>query len=648
MRHEESWVLQQLLDGLPLRKREGVPPTRVFYLHPGDDASSVIDRFDWADDTERVVLVTPIDAAVLSKRLDLVRVQRQASHKHVDIGIVTLVEGQRAIARELGIPVFSSVERAETGRWRSRRPVRSAVPSPKRRSERPHPAELRPRDSRIAGYVLGGMTLGVVLVLIYDLITVSQIDLRQLGRDAAFGLTLGVAVGLVAFLLSWLFRRYLPRQYGWLRWAFMTLVFAAGILAPIGAAYIILPEARLTLTPAQVPVSAIARITVVVAGPEQEKGLDEIDFEGQRISGRRVSAEVAAEAVSAATGTSDVPSSRATGTAVFSNLLAQDYTVGRNTAVRTSAGSPVRFLTTGDVTVPPLGQAAVGVEAVEPGPQGNVGVGLINRVEGASVRAVRVTNPEPTRGGGVSQVRAVTKEDRDALRKTLLAELQAQGHQRVLERPESEGGLREGEYLVPGSVRVLQVLQETFDRFATEEAESVKLEMLVAVTGVVVDLGDAYNLARHVLSQRVPEGYVLRDSQYLPGLMGDNVIGDGTLTFFVEAEGSAEAELVADLSRKAWHHSPLPGRARSCRLRICRPWRSGQTGPPIGSRGSSGASRSMRRRTSSNGTGFGIGLGRTPHRRSRERSNGNIGPSIDHDHPRVAASRFRCGGTPHR
>jgi hypothetical protein len=175
-----------------------------------------------------------------------------------------------------------------------------------------------------------------------------------------------------------------------------------------------------------------------------------------------------------------------------------------------------------------------------------VDVGLINQVEGAVARAVRVTNPEPTRGGGLSQVRAVTQADREALRRTLLAGLRAQGYERVLERPAAEGGLQEGEYLVPGSVRVFQVLHETFDRFVTEEAESVKLEIRVSVTGVVVDLADTYNLARHVLRQRLPEGYELIDLQYRIGMMGDNVIGDGTLTFFVEVEGLAEARLQHD------------------------------------------------------------------------------------------------------
>jgi hypothetical protein len=564
-------MFQQLLEGMRIRQPESLPETRVFFLHPDDGVTSVIDRLDWTD-ARRVVLVVPPETSVLCDRLDLLRVQRHASQQRVKIALVTLEPTQRAIARELSIPVFFSLEQAQRSRWRHR--SLSSTRPPASRKHRPHPNELRPGDSRVAGYILLGMTAGAVLIVVYDLLTAGRLDLRLLGKDVLFGLLVGAALGLLAFLLTWLLGRYLPGPFRWLRLAFMTLVFALGILAPVGAGYIVVPGARLTLAPAEVDVSAIARITVVVPGPGQEDGLEEIDFEGQRIAGRRVSAEVGGEALAAATGTTDVPSSRATGTVVFTNLLAQDYTVGKGTAVRTSAGTPVRFVTTGDVTVPPLGQAAAGIEAVEPGPAGNVDVGLINRVEGAAARAVRVTNPEPTRGGGVSQVRAVTQTDREALRRTLLAELRAQGYERVLERPVAEGGLNDGEYLVPGSVRVFQVLHETYDRFATEEAESVKLEIRVSVTGVVVDLGDAFNLARHVLNQRVPEGYELIGVQFRPGLMGDNVIGDGTLTFFVEVEGRAKAHLQLDqvkqwlrgrpreeglsLLRMAWQNSELP------------------------------------------------------------------------------------------
>jgi hypothetical protein len=100
-------------------------------------------------------------------------------------------------------------------------------------------------------------------------------------------------------------------------------------------------------------------------------------------------------------------------------------------------------------------------------------------------------------------------------------------------------------------VKVLQVLHETYDRFATEEAESVKLEMRVLVTGIMVDLGDAYNLARYVLAKRVPDEYELIEVGYRPGLMGDNVLGDGTLTFFVEVEGVAEAQVRHDQVKRS-------------------------------------------------------------------------------------------------
>jgi hypothetical protein len=538
----ESSLVEGILERLQVRAPGRVPETQVIYLHREDTVASVTDRLDWQV-AGRIVLVIPPDSYVLSTRLDLLRVQRHAHQNKVGLAIVTGNPDQRSILRELGIPTFYSADRAANSYWRTKPPALSPDKSLNAKAERPDPHEFRPSDSKLSGYILLGITAGVVLVLVYDLLTLASLDPRQLAKDAVYGTVGGAAAGLLALLSATILKRYFPRASRMLRWALMALVFAVGIFAPLVAAYIIVPGARLTLTPTERKLSAIARITVVVPSSDQETGLEEIDFDGQRIAGRRVSAEAGGEALSAATGTTEVPSSRATGTVVFTNLLAQDYTVGKNTAVRTSAGTPVRFVTTGDVTVPPLGQAAVGIEAVEPGPSGNVASGLINRVEGAAARAVRVTNPEVTRGGGVSQVRAVTQEDRDALRRSVLAELRSQGYQRVLERPEAEGGLKEGEYLVPGSVRIFQVLHETYDRFATEEAESVKVEMRVEVTGVVVDLGDAYNLARHVLESRVPEGYELVSVEFRPGLMGDNVLGDGTLTFFVTADGMFRAKL---------------------------------------------------------------------------------------------------------
>lgn len=100
-------MFQQLLEGLGIRQPEATPETRVFYLQPDDDVTSVIDRLDWSP-AERVLLVVPPDTSVLVNRLDLLRVQRHAAQQRTQIALVTIDPVQRAIARDVGISIFSS------------------------------------------------------------------------------------------------------------------------------------------------------------------------------------------------------------------------------------------------------------------------------------------------------------------------------------------------------------------------------------------------------------------------------------------------------------------------------------------------------------------------------------------------------------
>ncbi len=94
----------------------------------------------------------------------------------------------------------------------------------------------------------------------------------------------------------------------------------------------------------------------------------------------------------------------ATETVLFTNMLGQEITVPARTVVRTSAGAfpgPLRHHPGRDR--PPFGQAPALIEALEEGPAGNVGAGLINQVEGVNALALRVINPEPARGGGLER-----------------------------------------------------------------------------------------------------------------------------------------------------------------------------------------------------------------------------------------------------
>jgi hypothetical protein len=157
-------------------------------------------------------------------------------------------------------------------------------------------------------------------------------------------------------------------------------------------------------------------------------------------------------------------------------------------------------------------------------------------------------------------VRAVTQADREALRRALLSQLRGLGLQRLRELSPEEGGLAEEEVLLDDSLRVhARDVDMSYNRFVGERADSLTLEMRANVTGITVSRNDALELARYVLLQKVPPGYELleEEEQYEIGLMGDNILGEGTLTFFVEARGVATADLDTTEIKKRIRGKPL-------------------------------------------------------------------------------------------
>src|SRR5512143_1850901 len=94
---------------------------QIIYLEPSDDLLSIRDRVDMAE-AKRVLLVVPQYSDVLTRRVDLQLLQRRAALGGIDLALVTddgLVHSQ---AREVGLPVFSSVQAGQRmPRWRSHR-----------------------------------------------------------------------------------------------------------------------------------------------------------------------------------------------------------------------------------------------------------------------------------------------------------------------------------------------------------------------------------------------------------------------------------------------------------------------------------------------------------------------------------------------
>lgn len=306
-------------------------------------------------------------------------------------------------------------------------------------------------------------------------------------------------------------------------------VFVATLLILLAFAYAVVPQATVTL----VPTVKTIRVTVPVSAGLETPA---VDAASGQIPARRVGDYFTGNLEVETTGTAAYESGRATGTVLFTNMLGQEMVVPARTIVRTSAGAfPVRFATTQEVRVPPFGQAPAPIEALEEGPVGNVGAGLINQVEGVTALALRVINPEPTRGGGLREVRAVSQEDMDRAREQLTARLLEEAYQGL------QAYLEPTEILFRQSLEI-QAREVSYNRFLYEQADTLQVHMKLLVTGFAVDRDTAEAVAYAALVRRLPPDHVLVDADFE---IREPTAGPegGILTVSVSAVGYAAAEV---------------------------------------------------------------------------------------------------------
>jgi hypothetical protein len=157
---------------------------QIIYLDPQDDHASAREKLNWCQ-APRAALVWPDRGRILTRRMDLVLIDRHAQKRGVKVGLVTLDPTIREHALAIGIPTFDSVDDVSQETWYARRPPSPAAPEPERDririrerlfSER-RSLEGIGRSRRILQWVIGVIGLVALIVLVGALLPSAQLVL---------------------------------------------------------------------------------------------------------------------------------------------------------------------------------------------------------------------------------------------------------------------------------------------------------------------------------------------------------------------------------------------------------------------------------------------------------------------------------------
>lgn len=310
------------------------------------------------------------------------------------------------------------------------------------------------------------------------------------------------------------------------------------VLATVGGgmAYVVVPEATVTLEPVSEQVSDII---VVKADPSVKK----VDYEGRQIPTRVVYVPLESSVQVPSSGKKQMPNARAEGQVTFTNRTGEAVTVPAGTVVRTADN--VRFTTTAEVTINAGQGSTVRTEiiAVEPGARGNVDRGRISKVEGALDSRVTVFNEGPTFGGGAREVEVVTASDRERARTALMDVLNKEAQTKLESQRKPE------ERLSSQSIN-FTILEEVYDKKEGEQGKTLNLRMTARAAGTLLSDEDISDLVTHVWQPKTRPGY------YVPA--GAHVIHppevlkiDGeVMSLVIRVEGVAVARISEDLVRE--------------------------------------------------------------------------------------------------
>ena len=272
--------------------------------------------------------------------------------------------------------------------------------------------------------------------------------------------------------------------------------FALGVLAVLAIASLFIPRAQVILKPE----TDVQKVTLPV---QADPSVGSVFITGS-IPSRELRLVVKGSQENRVSGKIPVPVGKASGLVTFRNLTEEPVSIPAGT-VLTSTGLPgVRFLTLGNAELDAGLEAIIDlpIEAESAGETGNVEAEAIRAIEGNLGLLVTVSNAEPTNGGSNRMTDAATERDITRLRESLFSELEVQA------LSEMEALLNSGDQIFPNTLKVEQILEESYDPPLGQPGNTVKLSMRVEFVISYATASDLTELASTVLNASLPAGFV--------------------------------------------------------------------------------------------------------------------------------------------
>lgn len=445
-------------------------------IEADEDATSVKDRLSFYRG-ERVLLVWPEEGTALTRKLDLVLIQREAIRRQIKLAFVTHDPQVVQHAKDLGISTFQTIGASERGRW-------------KRGSRRVFTGRDRRPTLANEGETLDDITAAYRQSLFTGSLTLGGIILRMM----ILGVVLGVAFGVFYFAI---------------------------------------PQATIRLTPAVQPLDVSVQITV-----NSEEGYSNIDIENAVLPALRISVEIEETDTIATTGQQVSGQSDAKGEILLINQTESEVIIPEGVVVGTSASTPVHFRTMEEVIIP-AGVGSEATVEIEPLPNslgelGNVDANAVNVIIGDLNEQVSVINPQAIRGGGTEIRQVVTQDDRDTLNRQVNQLLQQRAYNEIIKLPQ----ISEGQRIILETLRIVEERDEwtRFSALPGAYQDTLSLIKRAVVEVIVVDttLGQQIVFAR--MASQIPRGRAF-DPDSITYTLGDVSIVDGVIQFDMSGSG---------------------------------------------------------------------------------------------------------------